>query len=254
MVDDMVQECIDYIGFTMDMEGSRLSGDVESVVRDVLCGRLAAQDAIASFVIKEGLDTSYETGFDEMSNYPDTRCLVNYFNIRDRSRLRHVEHFMVNVRTAQLFLHPLPGPLNFQYLRDVHSHLFADIFPSAGMIRTAEASKRKDFCRPQFIERCSREIFTRLADEDYLRNVGDVDDFVNDLAFYMGEAEALHPFRDGNGRAIRFFFSRLVYEAGYKLRWADADADRMLEASIAAIDGDYQALVAELGEMIEVRA
>ena len=70
----------------------------------------------------------------------------------------------------------------------------------------------------------------------------------------MGEAEALHPFRDGNGRAIRFFFSRLVYEAGYKLRWADADADRMLEASIAAIDGDYQALVAELGEMIEVRA
>ena len=67
----------------------------------------------------------------------------------------------------------------------------------------------------------------------------------------VGEAEALHPFRDGNGRAIRFYFNRLVQEAGYLLHWSKADPDRMLEASIAAIDGDYQALVDVLGEILE---
>ena len=229
-------------------------GTVYSFVPDGAPDAPRLEDAIASFIRHEGLDTQYEAQYDEMSTYPETKCLVNYFNIRDRARLRQVEHYMVNVRTAELFLHPLKGMPTFSYLRDVHSHLFGDIFPSAGMLRTAEASKRKDFCRPQYIERFSQEIFSRLSREDYLRNIADVDDFVNDLAFYMGEAEALHPFRDGNGRAIRFFFNRLVEEAGYTIRWCDADPDRMLEASIAAIDGDYQALIAELGEMIEPRA
>ena len=253
MNDGQVHECIDYLRFSMELEGSALSAEDEQVLSSVLEGEKGVGSVLEDFLKREKLDVCYEAGFDEMSTYPDSKCLVNYFNIRDKKRLRPIEHFLVNLRTAELFLNPIDGNPTFSMLKEIHSRLFGDIYPSAGMIRTVEASKRKDFCRPQFIEKYADELFSKLAADKYLMNVGDREDLANDLAFYMGEAEALHPFRDGNGRAERLFFSRLVHEAGFRLRWADADPDRMLEASIAAIDGDYQALADVLEEILELR-
>lgn len=251
MKDGKVQQCIDYIRFTMEMEGSGLEADQEDLLKSVLTEEKDADSIVADFIQAQNFDSNYQADFDEMSTYPDSKCLVNYFNIRDRKLLRRTEHFLVNVRTAQLFVHPLEMGLSFSYLVAVHSHLFGDLYPSAGMIRTSDASKRKEFCRPQYIEKYSDELFAKLSNDGYLKRIKDKEDYVNDLAFYMGEAEAIHPFRDGNGRAVRFFFSRLVHESGHTLRWADADPDRMLEASIAAIDGDYQALVDVLEEILD---
>ena len=253
MKDSQVQDCIDYIKFTMELEGSQLDSHVEETARGILEGSLSADEEVSRYITDHGLGTNYEAGYDEMEKYPGTKCLVNYFNIKDKAELRQCEHFFVNIRTAQLFLMPMESEFTFSYLVFVHSHLFGDIYPSAGVLRTKDASKRKDFCRPQYIERYSQELFSRLSRDNYLRNIEDDADFANDLAFYMGEAEALHPFRDGNGRAVRFFFNRLVSRTGRKLHWAGCDADRMLEASIAAIDGDYQALVNVLEDMLVKR-
>ncbi|MBO8442564.1 MAG: Fic family protein [Spirochaetes bacterium] len=253
MNDGQVQECIDYLRFSMELEGSSLAEGTEAVLRSVLEGERTVAEVHADFIRKEGLEVAYEAGYDEMSNYPDSKCLVNYFNIRDKKVLRPIEHFLVNLRTVELFMDPMPGRPTFSLLKEIHSRLFGDIYPSAGMIRTVEASKRKDFCRPQFIEKAADELFTRLSNDKYLCGIDDAGDFANDLAFYMGEAEALHPFKDGNGRATRLFFDRLVRQAGFRLRWAQADPDRMLEASIAAIDGDYQALVNVLEEILVLR-
>ena len=253
MNDGQVQECIDYLRFSMELEGSSLAEVTEEVLRSVLEGERTVAEVHADFIRKEGLEVAYEAGYDEMSNYPDSKCLVNYFNIHDKKVLRPIEHFLVNLRTVELFMDPLAGNPTFSMLKEIHSRLFGDIYPSAGMIRTVEASKRKDFCRPQFIEKAADELFTRLSNDKYLCGIDDAGDFANDLAFYMGEAEALHPFKDGNGRATRLFFDRLVRQAGFRLRWAQADPDRMLEASIAAIDGDYQALVNVLEEILVLR-
>lgn len=59
----------------------------------------------------------------------------------------------------------------------------------------------------------------------------------------------IHPFVDGNGRVTRFFISHIASRAGYYISWGSADPDQLLEASIAAIDGDYQALVDLLEEI-----
>ncbi len=251
MKDGRAQECVDYIRFTMELEGAQLSVKDEETIRNVLDDEVTADEAAASFIRDNGLGGNYESGYDELENYPGTKCLVNYFNIRDKTVLRKAEHFFVNVRSAGLFAHPLKGAFTFTRLKEIHSILFGDLYPSAGHLRRSEASKRKDFCRPEYIEKYADDIFSKLSKDEYLKKADDIDDFVNDLAFYMGEAEALHPFRDGNGRAIRFFFNQLVWNAGYVLHWNKADPDRMLEASIAAIDGDYQALVDVLEEIIE---
>ena len=49
---------------------------------------------------------------------------------------------------------------------------------------------------------------------------------------------------------IRFFFYELIREAGHDVEWSEADPDRMLEGSIAAIDGDYQPLVDVFEEIL----
>lgn len=253
MKDDRVKECIDYMSFTVDLEGGMLSDESESLLRSVLEEERSADEVVAAYVNSEGLGVSYETGYDEMSNYPGTKCLVNYFNIKDRSRLRQVENLIVSVRTAELFVKPIKGRMGFDYLKEVHAHLFGDIYPSAGQVRTGQASKKHDFCRAEHIEGYASELFSRLEKDDYLRHVADIEDFVNDLAFYMGEAEALHPFKDGNGRAERFFFNKIAEDAGYHLDWKNADSDRMLEAGMAAVDGDYQGLGSVLQEIISRR-
>ncbi|WP_222849281.1 Fic family protein [Trebonia kvetii] len=39
--------------------------------------------------------------------------------------------------------------------------------------------------------------------------------FTERLAYYLGEVDAIHPFRDGNGRAQRAFFEQLASDDGY---------------------------------------
>ena len=140
--------------------------------------------------------------------------------------------------------------ISFSYLQAIHSNLFGDIYPSAGEIRNTQASKSKEFCHPSQIMKMAEEIFQKLSNDNFLKNQNDRDDFINDLAFYMGESEALHPFREGNGRVIRFFFYELIKQAGHDVDWSEADPDRMLEGSIAAIDGDYQPLVDVFEEIL----
>ena len=62
--------------------------------------------------------------------------------------------------------------------------------------------------------------------------------FVGRLAYYLGEVNALHPFREGNGRAQRAFFAQLAHSTGFTLAWQHLDATRNVEASAAIMRGD----------------
>ena len=80
-------------------------------------------------------------------------------------------------------------------------------------------------------------IFRELHDEDCLRGLRR-DAFAGRLACYLGEVNALHPFREGNGRAQRAFFAQLARSAGFTLAWQHLDAARNVEASAAIMRGD----------------
>ena len=62
-----------------------------------------------------------------------------------------------------------------------------------------------------------------------------VDQFVVRAAYYLGELNALHPFREGNGRTQRSFLSLLARAVGYDLAWERVAADQMIEASIQSL-------------------
>lgn len=244
-----VQACIDYIKFNQEAEGFELPLSEEDSLRQLLEGDILADDLVQEILDKEGLAVTHTLPKDVGGYFPRTKSLVNYFGIKERGRLREIEMQISNVRTAEFLTEPALQAFDFAYLKQIHHHLFGDIYPTGGQIRTVAAAKRTEFCNPEFIESTAEDIFSRLHKCRYLKEM-ERDEFINDLAFFMGEVEALHPFRDGNGRTTRLFFYQLAMEAGYDIDWELVDPDRLLEADISAIDGDYQLLIDVLEEVV----
>ena len=56
--------------------------------------------------------------------------------------------------------------------------------------------------------------------------------FSTRAAYYLGEINALHPFREGNGRAQREFINHLAFRNGYFIEWKNISQQDMIQASI----------------------
>ena len=52
--------------------------------------------------------------------------------------------------------------------------------------------------------------------------------FVGRLAYYLGEVNALHPFREGNGRAQREFVRQFGQRNGLVLDWKRISCEEMI--------------------------
>jgi fido (protein-threonine AMPylation protein) len=63
---------------------------------------------------------------------------------------------------------------------------------------------------------------TRLAAADRLREFYR-EQFIGRVAEFLADVNALHPFREGNGRAQRAFFSQLAHDAGHHIDWVRMD-------------------------------
>ena len=65
-------------------------------------------------------------------------------------------------------------------------------------------------------------IFSALAAEKYLVNL-EPKVCASRLEHYLSEINAIHPFREGNGRVQRLFISQLAEHAGYSLDYSSLD-------------------------------
>ena len=72
--------------------------------------------------------------------------------------------------------------------------------------------------------------FAALAQDKHLRG-RDREGFIAGLARHLDAVNHLHPFREGNGRTQRIFFSQLSGRAGYLLRWDRISAEENAAAS-----------------------
>ena len=66
----------------------------------------------------------------------------------------------------------------------------------------------------------------------------------------MGELNAIHPFREGNGRTVRLYFQQLAKKAGYKLKFSNVTKDELLNADISAFNREYELLITVLGKVV----
>jgi cell filamentation protein len=185
--------------------------------------------------------------------YPGTTVLRNALGIRDREQLRALEGDLTRSRAARLASNPLPGRYHLEHLQRFHRELFDGLYDWAGKLRTVPIAKRDLFCLPQHIQSSAHDIFDALARERHLSGMS-YEDFIDRLAHYLSNVNALHPFRDGNGRTQRAFFSQLAHDAGYRLQWQHVDYEQNNDASIAAMRGNEQPLRDMLTEVVCITA
>lgn len=166
--------------------------------------------------------------------------LANKLGISNSAELEKVEYAITNEKIAIVLATKSPSLFDFGQLLHLHKILFEDIYDFAGKVRTVNISKPDSpvpFCYADFIPSESARIFSELAEDNYLSGLNH-DIFTTKLAYYASELNALHPFREGNGRTIRLFLMLLAKNSHYLLDYSQVTREEILSADRTAFSGD----------------
>ncbi|MEQ1679656.1 MAG: Fic family protein [Nitrospira sp.] len=173
---------------------------------------------------------------------PATGVLKNRLGITDEPTFAQTEAQFVAQRSHELVQDPIPGAFDLPHLHALPRHLFGDLYEWAGHLRTVEIIKDTSrFAHHAHLERAAAPIFRDLAQEHYLRRLEPAA-WSRRAAHDLAELNALHPFREGNGRAQREFLSQLAREHDYAIAWDHITQADMLDASRRSFSGDLTPL------------
>jgi cell filamentation protein len=162
---------------------------------------------------------------------PGSECLQNLLGLTDPNELRTVEARIISIRDVELARTVLPGEYNLAHLQAFHRHLFQDVYSWAGQLRTVDIAKDGlRFGNWKFVDEQVSAVLAKLEDDNWLASLPR-ETFVVKLAFYYGEINAVHPFREGNGRAQRAFLRQLSAAAGWHLDWSELNKSDNVMAS-----------------------
>jgi cell filamentation protein len=143
--------------------------------------------------------------------YPNSAVLRNKLGIRDAKRLQIFETEI----TVQRLMEGVPTvDLTPEGYRKIHNHIFQDVYDWAGQYRTVNLAKGKStFCRAEYISpQIDKRFGAIIADRDIKTSAAK---FAERTAEHLSELNAIHPFREGNGRTLRAFLEQLGEWAGF---------------------------------------
>ena len=180
--------------------------------------------------------------------YPGTAVLRNIPDIRDPAALAEFEA----VITAQRADEPLPeGRLSVRHYRAIHHHLFQDVYAWAGKLRTVRLGKDGSaFCYPENIAREMQRLFADLRRQRHLRQLSP-EAFADAAAHFLATLNAIHPFREGNGRTQMSFLTLLADRADHPLDLDRLVPGQFLAAMIESFHGNERSLIAEVWKLID---
>jgi cell filamentation protein len=182
--------------------------------------------------------------------YSGTTVLKNRLGLRERAKLAAFENEVTSARADQ----DVPaGRLSYRHYRAIHRHLFQDVYSWAGKVRTVRISKGGNpFCYPEHIDREMKRLFADLRRRKFLRGVS-VAEFANGAAHFLAEVNAIHPFREGNGRTQLSFLKVMADRAGHPMAWSVAAHAEILRATVRSFGGDEQPLAKIIRRLIRNR-
>ena len=189
----------------------------------------------------------YEYERDDFYCYPNSKVLRNKLNITDEKTLDQAEREITGLKAVEFVNNPFPDKLDFDYIKKLHHFLFGDIYDWAGETRTIDISKGNIFCQHELIEVNTKALMDELDRENYLL---DSDNIAARLAYYLGDLNSIHPFREGNGRIQRLFVTELARRAGYSLDFSNITAKEMIIASSEAFHHNYEPLEQVVGKSL----
>jgi cell filamentation protein len=173
--------------------------------------------------------------------FPGTNVLRNLPGILDRTTLEQYESIHAAIAVDELYDNP-PARTDLPHLKYIHRTLFGKVYPWAGetrrdlgrMTKTRESGSVVLYGDSAFVDTELARVFSLLHAEKYLKDLP-IDHFALRAAWFYGELDAIHPFREGNSRTLRLFFHGVAHNAGYLADW------RILAAPAAARETLYAA-------------
>ena len=166
--------------------------------------------------------------------YPGTTVLKNIPGIRNQEILDRFEADRVAQRSLELIECPLSGLFDIDHLQGIHRYLFQDVYEWAGVFRTVDIAKGNSyFAHVPYIESTLKDLFGELSEEGHLRGLNQ-ERFASRLAEILGTLNAVHAFREGNGRAQREFVRELAYKNSYWIDWNKVSREELYQASDAS--------------------
>lgn len=179
--------------------------------------------------------------------YQGTNVLKNILGMQDQSALDAFEIAMTTQRADEL----LPsGNFDCAHYCAIHRHLFQDIYQWAGEIRTVRIGKGGNaFCYPEHIQKEMEALFDDLSSKNYFKKLP-ADTFAVEMAHFLATLNAIHPFREGNGRTQLSLFFLLAVQAEHPVDFTKLSSEHFMEAMIASFGGNEAPLVTQIRELI----
>lgn len=167
--------------------------------------------------------------------YAGSKVLKNIPGLRNQ---RGLDEFEAAI-TAQRADEPFPrGHFSASHYRAIHRHLFQDIFTWAGRYRTVRIAKDGSaFCYPEHIDREMTELFAVLKEKRHFKLLPQ-ERFAAEAAGFLSTLNAIHPFREGNGRSQMSFVTILAAKAGHPITLGKLKPARFLIAMVTSFKGD----------------
>ena len=187
---------------------------------------------------------------DDVYCYPGTAVLKNKAGITDQVLLDEYEGDFTTIRLLELAQSPIPGVFDLEHLCALHRYVFQDVYEWAGEVRSVDIIRGESrFCNVRQIAAYSSKVFGELANERYLSGL-DASGISPRLAHYLSEINAIHPFREGNGRVQRLFISQLAERTGYTLDYSTLNQAELYPVMQSAFLGDERPLSALIFQII----
>jgi cell filamentation protein len=175
--------------------------------------------------------------------------LKNRLGAVTHEQLQRLEGQFVAARYMEIKLgHGPTGQFDAVHLKAIHRHLFQDVYEWAGHSRdepvhlddgavASEPLLRKvdggAFLDGPAVAKALDHVAKTIRDSDALRGLPR-EQFAARAADIMADINAIHPFREGNGRTQRVFMEELAQQAVHSLDFTVVSRERMIQASVAA--------------------
>jgi cell filamentation protein len=175
--------------------------------------------------------------------------LKNKLGAITHEQLQGLEGQFVAARYIEIQLgHGPAGQFDAAHLKAIHRHLFQDVYEWAGhsrdeLVKLADGAVASEpllskvdggtFLDGDAVAQALDQVATTIRDTNYLRGLPR-EEFAARAADTMAEINAIHAFREGNGRTQRAFMEELAKQAVHSLDFTVVSRERMIQASIAA--------------------
>lgn len=170
--------------------------------------------------------------------------LANKLGIRFQKDLDDAESLLFLETYEHLIeqLQTITFVFSLDFLYSIHKHALESLYSWAGETRTVNISKGGMMFAPvEYIGDSLANLETVLID-NMPNEADDEEVLAAKIAIIHNEANAVHPFRDGNGKTIRLYIDLMVVSLGYvPVDWGNQDD--YIAACVEGMNQEHSSMV-----------